>query len=130
MSMSAHVTTMRRQDRQDDTTEELPENFQKLIIRPRVHTQQRLTATLSPTKKKAVSFLITQFDVQALFFPSFNVFLHCCLEKRLEDHTAQKAALFCSTSDPEFITFLVSQYGGTLICFLFFRKQMCFSLTK
>ena len=29
MSMSAHVTIMRRQDRQDDTTEELPENFSK-----------------------------------------------------------------------------------------------------
>ena len=29
MSMSAHVTTMRREDRQDDTTEELPEKFSK-----------------------------------------------------------------------------------------------------
>ena len=38
MSMSAHVT-MRRQDRQDDT----------------VHTQRRLTATLSPTNLRAES---------------------------------------------------------------------------
>ena len=29
MSMSAHLTTMRRQDRQDDTTEELPDKFLK-----------------------------------------------------------------------------------------------------
>ena len=29
MSMSAHVVIMRRQDRQDDTTEELPEKFSK-----------------------------------------------------------------------------------------------------
>ena len=29
MSMSAHVSTMRKQDRQDDTTEELPEENSK-----------------------------------------------------------------------------------------------------
>ena len=54
MSMSAHVT-MRRQCRQDETTEELPENFSKVIIRSRVHARRRLTATLSPTNQKAES---------------------------------------------------------------------------
>ena len=50
--MSAHVATIK----QDDTTEELPENFsQKLIIPSRVHTQRRLTAMLSPTNQRAES---------------------------------------------------------------------------
>ena len=54
MSMSAHVT-MRRQERQDETTEEQPNRFPKLIIGSRVHTQLRLTATLSPTNQRAES---------------------------------------------------------------------------
>ena len=41
--------------RQDETTEELPEHSQKLIIRSRVHTQRRLTAMLSPTTQRAES---------------------------------------------------------------------------
>ena len=52
--MSAHVT-MRRQDRQEETTEEQPDNSQKLIIRLRVHTQRRQTAMLSPTNQRAES---------------------------------------------------------------------------
>ena len=56
MSLNAHVTTMRRQDRQQD---EEQKNYQKLleklIIRSPVHTQRRLTATLSPTDQRTES---------------------------------------------------------------------------
>ena len=55
MSMSAHVTIMRRQDRLDDTTEELPEHFSKTRHPVTGHTQRRLTATLSPTNQRAES---------------------------------------------------------------------------
>ena len=54
--MSAHVTTMRRQDRQQDEQQKnYLKHSQKLIIRSRVHTRRRLTATLSPTNQRAES---------------------------------------------------------------------------
>ena len=56
MSMSAHATTMRRQDRQqDEQKKNYLKNYQKLLIRSRVHTQRRLTASLSPTNQRAES---------------------------------------------------------------------------
>ena len=67
-------------------------------------------------------FIITQFDAPALLFPSFNVILHCGLGNRVEEETTQGVALFCSTSDPEFITFHVSQYGGALISVHMFQE--------
>ena len=70
------------------------------------------------------SFFITQFDAQALFYPSFHVFVHCGLENRVEEETTQGVALFCSTSDPEFITLHVSQYGGALVSVQFFNYSL------
>ena len=60
MSMSAHVT-MRRQDRQEETTEEPLDNSQKHIVRSRVHRQRRLTAnavTNQPDELKAREIVV------------------------------------------------------------------------
>ena len=58
-------------------------------------------------------FFITQFDAQTLFFSSSNVLLRCELENRVGEETAQRVALLCSASYPEFITFLVSHSSLT-----------------
>ena len=54
MSMNAHVTTIRRQDRhQDEQQKNYLKISQKLNIRSRVHTWRRPTAALSTTNQKA-----------------------------------------------------------------------------
>ena len=67
-----------------------------------------------------------RFGMQSLFsslglmpnplsFQVYMSFLHSRPENRVEEETAQGVGLFCPTSDAEFITFHVSQYGGALI---------------
>ena len=54
--MSAHVSTMRRQGRQQDEQQKNSlKKSPKLIIRSRVNTERRLTAALSSTNQRAES---------------------------------------------------------------------------
>ena len=72
-----------------------------------------------------------RLDMQSLFSSpnltpkpfSFQVSMSFSNADQAEEETTQGVALLCSTSDPEFITFHVNQYGGALISGQYFRKQ-------